>query len=554
MGLFGKIKASVGGAYNGASLAFRDTILPSPDRGNVMFLLPGDSRFYLNGYTRTRINWKAEWLWQNFGIVKGTLNGIARHSVGKGMTLMIDSEDHDFAMAAEDDFARFAESPDRCDLSGRRSFYEAQLYAIEQRRLRGEFFAVHAFNPRWNKEPCFQTFDANEVISGDQSDSMIIDGVKLDEFGGAVAYFVRTVDGKTKEVPASRMVHWYKPHSNNSPRGFSDLAQSVNPLVDIHELQRLDARTAKVHRFIALVMKGVNKKKTRGAFGQITQAAINQADPGSPPSDAYAASMESMWGGGGAGIAYFDDKEADVKLVTSNSPTPMLNEFVKDRMRDVCSGWDVPHNFFCYEEDMGSANTRFILSRADLFFQLTSDGCANHFCTPVAYRYLQARIASGKLQEPKDPNWSIDWQTPPRVTIDNGRDGKLLIEMLANGMLTLREYCAAAGKDYRRTMRQWIREPMQFLVMAKEEGSMIDTKTASKLIERWSNNMPLWRAGMPGVGNNAPAGTDADPGASDDGTKTPEEQEDETDKANKEKRQKEKDDKADKAKRKENEK
>lgn len=540
MSVLGTIKASLSGAYMGASLAFRDTILPSADRGNVMFLLPGDSRYYLNGYTRTRINYKAEWLWQNFGVVKGALNGIARHSVGKGMTLMIDSEDHEFAMAAEDDFARFAESPDRCDLAGRRTLYEAQLYAIKQRRLRGEFFAVHATNPRWSDEPCFQTFDANEICGDDTSDPNVVDGVKVDKFSRALQFGVRTCDGKIEMVDAAMMMHWYEPHSNNSPRGFSDLAQSVNPLVDIHELHRLDARTAKLHRFVAMVMKGVNKKKTRGAFGDISQAPINQEDPGAPKSSAGAAQIEQLWGGGGAGIAYFDDKDADVKLITSSSPSPMMKEFTNDRMRDVCAGWDVPSEFFWDVAELGGANTRFILSRADLFFQLTSAGCAAHFCTPLAFRYLNARIKSGKLRAPRDENWSIDWQTPPRVTVDNGRDGKLLIEMMANGMLTLREYCAAAGKDYRRTMRQWIREPMQFLIMAKEEGTAIDSKTTAKLIQRWTDNMPLWRAGLPGVGNNAPAGTAADPGKDPD-TEDPEDEADDKNASNRKKDREESD-------------
>lgn len=486
----GKVKAASFGG--GSSIAFSDTILSSGDRGNVLFLLPTDSRFYLTGWTRYRINQKVEWLWQNFGIVKELGAGIARHTVGKGIVLVIDSTDHEYAMAAEADFADYAASPDRCDVAGRRDFYDAQNFAIRQYLYRGEFFAAHRNNPRWNDAPAFQIYDSQEVTSPDRTGDDVVDGVKCGQFGEAVEYYVRTLGDDMQAVPAALMMHWFDAHAANQVRGISHFAQAVNALVDIHELQRLEARTAKVQKLVALVLKGVAKKRARGAMGAIEKAGSSDPDVASSAT----ADLEKIYGGAGAGIAYLD-ADGDAKLINSNSPSPLTEEFVTNMlMRDVTLAPGVPMEFFWNIGKLGSAGTRFINVKADLFFQVTADALASRFCTPLAWRYLQSRIASRKLQKPRDPNWRITWQFPRRVTIDNGHDTDARLADLAAGATTLKEIYGDKGENWIPQTRQWIRECLKFIEMAKAEGA------TPAMIERWEANMPLWRAAMPGASAN----------------------------------------------------
>src|SRR6266496_2228403 len=107
--------------------AFSETLDPSFDRANVRFIVPADSRLYLGRWTRCELNNKAEWIWQNFGIIKEMLSGIARHTIGKGVSLQIDAEGDDpkTIEAAERDFETHALTPERCDLAGRRYFNDA---------------------------------------------------------------------------------------------------------------------------------------------------------------------------------------------------------------------------------------------------------------------------------------------------------------------------------------------------------------------------------------------------------------------------------------------
>ena len=483
-------------------IAFSDTILSSIDRENVRFMLPADSSLYLTDRSRTAINEKAEWCWQGFGVVKEGVAGIARHTVGKGISLEHNSEDEEWNTLAEEDFEDYAVTAERFDLAGRRNFYEAQTTAVEQRIIRGEFLAAKTENPDWDNTPCVQLYDSQEISTPATFDrskgTVILDGVELNQNSRAVAYHLRNLDSMTwSSIPRERMIHWYKPHAVNQVRGISDLAQAVNNLVDIHELKRLATRSAKAQQMIALVLKNVPKTKSRGGFG-----AIDKATPGNGPgSDCNYGQLEQIAKASGAGIAYFTG-EGEAQLLTANSPSPLVEAFVTDLlMRDVCAGWGVPAEFFWSIAKLGGANTRFVMSKADLLFQILSDGLIYRFCTPVAYRYLKYRMDTGQLRKCKDPNWArkMSWQTPPRVTVDNGKDNLLLIELLANGMITLREYCNARGLNYRHVMRQWIREPIEFIKMAKVELKDLDSAEAEPIMQRWIANMPLWRAAKPGA-------------------------------------------------------
>ena len=492
MSLWGKIKSSYGGWWS-----FSDTILPSPDRANVMFLIPGDSRMYINSFNRLRLEQKAEWLWQYFGIVKEIGAGIARHTVGKGRQIIIDCEDHDFAMAAEADFNEYAESPDRCDAAGRRNLYEAQDFAVQMRWLRGEFTAAHALNPRWVdpktglKCPCFQIFDSREVGSPNQAGNNIIDGVEVDEFCRPVRYFVRTVDGDYRPVLAEDFMHWFQPHANNQVRGITELAQAVNNLVDIHELKRMTIRTAKAHQLLALVMKGMQKSKTRGAFGAIKN--VNVTNDPNAPAQSDTAQLEKLYGAAGAGIVYLDDVNGDVKLVESAAPSPLVEPFITGLlMRDSILGSQLPPEFFWNVGDLGGANNRFVLARADLLFQVTGERLDGRFNTPVAWRYINWRIKTGVLRPPKkradgsETPWLIGWQGPARITVDSGRDGNMELSFLGQGGTTLRAMYARRGESWLVNTRQWFREWKLAKAIAAEEGV--------------PEAFAAWRALMPGAG------------------------------------------------------
>src|SRR5207248_2020449 len=80
--------------------------------------------------------------------------------------------------------------------------------------------------------------------------------------------------------------------------------------------------------------------------------------------------------------------------------------------------------------------------------------------------------------------------------------------LLSNGLITQRDYCNQKGENYRAVQRQWLREVKEFTQLATDLG--IDPEYITRLKE----NLPLWRAPLPGQGMSADA--NAQGGASGD--------------------------------------
>jgi hypothetical protein len=79
-----------------------------------------------------------EWLSEKFGLVKELFHGTARHTVGTGLTLQLNSDDHEWNALAEADFLLYSLTKSRFDIANRRDFYAAQKTAVRQIVDRGE--------------------------------------------------------------------------------------------------------------------------------------------------------------------------------------------------------------------------------------------------------------------------------------------------------------------------------------------------------------------------------------------------------------------------------
>ena len=546
MTLLNKVRAAVAGAVLGASMSlgwggpYSEATNPSPDRSNIMYMAPADSRQALPRWTRRQINAKVEWLWQSFGVVKEGVLGITRHTVGRGRSLQINSDDAEFNELAELDWETYALSKDRCDLAGLRNFYDFQNFACEQRLKKGEFLGAHVQNPRWPAtykdgspmlggdgdpvgDPCMMCFDADEIQTppGKGVEDRIFDGVQLDENNAATFYYALVAGCKWQAMPASEVVHWFKPNEAHQRRGVSEMAQSVARLVDIHDLIKVTTKSGKTHGAMALLVKKAAKVGGAGSFSTIRQGGNRTPTPAPPPSDGQQPPGGATQGGGqpleqvfGGGAIMYVTEDGDVKLVNSTQPSPLVEPFITDLlMRDVCAGWGVPAEFFWCIAKLSGANTRAVLMKADLLFVVLGDGLDTEVNTPWATRYLLHRIACGKLRPCKDPNWlsKMSWQGPPRLTVDEGRTGMLELAQLSNGATTLQIMNESRGRGWRPTVKQWFREFNYAYRCAVEEKVP------------WA--MRFWRAAQPGAVGGSPdtppvPGSDKpEPGGNDTGKK-----------------------------------
>lgn len=468
--------------------AHEETVMDSADRANVRFILPDDTALWVAPAHRSVIRQRLEWTRQNFGLMQEMIAGIARQTVGKGLILQLNSKSPKWDAKAEAQFEDWALTPSRCDASGRRNFYEAQNFAIQQFIGPGEFFCRDVANPTWDNEPCFQIYDPSEIVSPEEQADDIYDGIRCNDRHVPTEIFYK--EGETVlPSPASEWVHWYDAKTANQVRGTSPFAPALNRLVGMYELERLTIRSAKAHQLIALVLKGFNKSQQKGAFGSIGTAGGNL----DPAQDAAAA--ERLFQGAGGAIAYVGEN-GGAQLLSSTQPSPLISQFFTDHLlRDICICTGFPMEWWWKMDTLGGPGQRAILAKVDAIVQVLADALIYRWVKRQVVRVISDRINRGMLAKPRDQRWmeNMSFQCPPRISIDNGRDTNATLARLSNGVDTMRDIADASGRNYRSQMRQWLREPLEFIQMAR------DMKYTPAMLARLEANMPLWRAAMPGA-------------------------------------------------------
>ncbi|MDR3406368.1 MAG: phage portal protein [Chthoniobacter sp.] len=548
MSFLGKLRGALAGAYlgfrsaiSGGYWSYSDATAYSPDRGGIYLYQGSDSRYRISAWTRREVLRRVTWLFQNFGIIKEAVRGMARHTVGKGICLTLNTDDDEWNALAEADFEAWAMAPDRCDISGRRNFYELQNFAVVQRVKQGEFLAAFVANPRWEDAPAIQVFDALEVENpqGKEVDANTIDGVSLDENHCPQFYWVTGFGGKSIPYPRSEFVHWYFADDANQVRGVSEFAQAVAPLQDVRELIRITSKTAKQNAALGLHIKRLAKMGAKGALDRIRTLKQRRnvelgADPGpatdSPDTDNQPA-YEKLAGGG---AVIYTDENGDAKFLTPQSPTPLLEPFIRNvLMRDgLASIGGAGADFFWAMADINSAGQRAVLVKADLTFTVLGDGLIGHMCNPAAVRFLNDRMDKGKLRRPfvrklinggtpeaglieqdeedgdegpkeqwvedTDGHWMscLSWQLPQRLSIDNAKEAAAEIEQLNNNVETLSTLHDKRGRGWRPMVDQWFRE---FAYAAR---------CAKRHSVPWA--LKVWRATMPGAQGGDPTPDDND--------------------------------------------
>jgi capsid protein len=291
------------------------------------------------------------------------------------------------------------------------------------------------------------------------SDPDIVDGVKYDEYGAPLKYYFKEPGNTFREVGAENVLHIYDSERSGLGRGLPWAYHGVNQGIDMLDLVGLEKRAAKVHSSFAAAVK-----RKAGAFGDsnIDLDAGNggrgkKRDP----------NLDRMFGGQ---TVYLEPDE-ELDLLQSNRPNTDLIEFLDYLGRDSTIGAGASPEFIWDVSKMGGANTRYILADVEVLLDNIQDILIEEFCIPFRRLALSAAVKNGELPQCKDPNFDrATWQTPPSVTVDRGRDGKLYIELVKNGMMTLDQYWSMQGHEPRAMREQCIREIAEDLALCREQG------------------------------------------------------------------------------------
>ena len=460
----------IGKAFQAARQAFSATLFDSAnDLGNrtSTITFPLDSRKEIRPEERRRLIKKSRSLRNNLGLVRRLINGTTRYSLGRGLIPSAATSDKDFNVAADAYFDRWAMST-LCDVSGRMNFYQMQRVICREMFTDGEVFAgqVKDSDDRCQLQ-LLKTERVGPAPGGNALDPYE-DGIECDAQNTPLSYGVLSYDarGAVRRVNTSAedVIHIYDPERIGQRRGLPWLYHGQNSLLDILDITAFEKAAVKLHSYFAAAITTPTGKAPNG----VRQRAAAATSSGDAAADAESRQYESFLGGAAIPVL---KKGEEIKFFTSDRPSLTFAGFIDFLVRDIAWGFGVSPEFIWSVAGLGGANTRFILQDSEWFFDEVRQLLIDIFCQRV-YSWVSANgILNSELPMSKDPLWhACNWQGPPSLTVDRGRDGRLFIELVKNGMMSRQDWWSALGKDGLKMRRAVIDELAEDISYCQEKS------------------------------------------------------------------------------------
>lgn len=463
-----------GGGYQGA-----DT---SRLRGMVYFPTL-DTKKELSTYTRTEILRKVRFLKRNVGLVSRLTKGMARMVAGTGLEGHATTTDKEWNKLANQRFHDRATARSVFDLGGRFNFYDSQVMLLDASFTDGDCGAVLTSSAADLAQ--FAFYEAHQIGNGRLAtgdEKFWNDGVRLDRFNRPLAY--RLLGGETDaagipsqaDVPTESFIYMGQYESPGFARCASILKHAINKLQDSGEI--LTAITTGIKQF--------------NQIGYAIETDANSAAPSSAGADdglgpkvvvdqgdGTTVTQERIYGPGAVPRLGPGQK---LKSILDARPHPNNLEFLDYLIRDIAWGAGLSPEVIWNISSLGGANTRFILADAQGWIEQQQQRLIDTYCARVWIYTLAKEMKAGRLPRCKDPEWwKHAWITPARLTVDFGKDGKLHIEQVKMGMLTMKDFFGWQGKDSEEQTNRWLDEVADFKAGFNEVNAAARTETNRNL-------------------------------------------------------------------------
>lgn len=430
---------------------------------------PLDSRREIRPEERRNLIKKARSLRNNLGLVRRIVNGTTRYSIGQGLIPTAATSDKKFNAAADAYFDRWAMSS-TCDVANRRNFYQMQRVILKEMFIDGEVFGIQV---KTDEGRCQVQLLKTERVGPPPvplaQQDIFADGIECNDSEAPVRYNVLYRDRLTqlaqaRAYSAEDVIHIFDPERIGQNRGLPWLYHGQNSLLDILDITAFEKVAVKLHSYFAAAITTPTGAAPKGVKARA--AAATGADGGGTEDETR--QYQTFLGGAAMPVL---KKGEEIKFFTSDRPSTTFAGFIDFLVRDIAWGFGVSPEFIWAVAGMGGANTRFILQDAEWFFDEIRQLLIEVFCQRIYSWVIANGILNGELPACQDPNWhACNWQGPARASVDKGKDGRLYIELVANGMMTLEEWWSMFGKDHVKMRRKRIEEIAEDLAYCKEKG------------------------------------------------------------------------------------
>jgi hypothetical protein len=398
-------------------------------------------------YGRRQLAALGRYVYDNYGIAGYAVDTTANYSAP---LLIQPASDDAAANKIYDEY--FTDWCERADFSGRWDFDMLQRLLSKHIDTDGD---IGADMPDYAGFPQIRFHETHFI--GDPMLRTSRDGVVMDANKRLLGYDV-FIDNKFQFVDSSKMKLFFEPDRISSVRGTSPIRRGLNDLRDAQDIKGFEKLAVKIGSSLPAVISGGVVEEEVWGGSEAVGIDGDQPDNGMPAiDDDTATQMEkklSLMELLGGDIPVLEDGQ-EFKPVANLRPGDRIPDFLDLLAAGFVLGLSLPPAFIL-DAKMTGPNTRAINGKAQRKFN-NRQLVEAKFC---GWAYVRV-IANGIMRDglPAVPRWyKSEWQGPPKITIDEGRDAAQEREDLANGLMTRQTHYGNRQLGWKREIDQNLNE------------------------------------------------------------------------------------------------
>lgn len=465
-----------------------EALSPSEDRTPIPLYLFA-IRSVLQTFNRVQLAFIARYLYDNDGTVSLAIDTIADYCA----PVMPVSSVKDQGVASQHN-EYFSDWCKRADFSGRFNFEMLCRIACKSMDIDGDILAVMTMEHGFPQLQMMETWRVDSRAVTDNTTH--IDGVAIDKKQTVIGYYIvnafnNYMVGLTPPdfVSANQAFLLYDPDGYRSYRGISPLRRGGNDSRDAKDIKGFEKLAAKIHSALAAVIEGGtieeddwgNDSGPDGNGTEVPGDGSNQMQGNQPPMDATQQekkiSVAELLGGDILKLP----AGQKLNLLQNQRGSTQTVELIQTLGGLMVSGLGLPPSFIIQGGHTGPGE-RSVNGKAQRKFN-GRQSILGMWAEWVYVRVIGYGIDKDGL--PAAPGWDRpEWQGPPKVSIDDGRDAQQWREDFANGLMTRENHFGNRSLNWQRETDQGFKEDQYIIQKAREiaDATKVDIQI---ILNRW---------------------------------------------------------------------
>lgn len=395
---------------------------------------------------------RARSLEKNSDVALGGVKLVVKNTVGTGIRPQARTGDDELNEQIEKAWNYWIR-PENCDITGQQTFYEMQRMALRRKIIDGEAF-IKKVTPRNKKIPFELQFISPDLLDtslsyAPKSNYVIRSGIELDDYLKPLAYWIlkKSPDGyltfDSERYPAEGVLHLWTKEYPDQIRGISDLVTSMRRIKDTDDYIFAEEIAARIAASFAVFITNSIPPTRMGRQLDSNKKPLRNISPG---------------------MVYELENGQSVQTANPSRNPSQIEGFVNVEQRITASGQGVSYEAFTGDYSKATfAAARQGHMQDRKTFQGVQQWVIDHLCRPVWSAFMDAAVMGGMLTikdywQNRDAYQACEWIAPGWDWIDPQKEASADILKLQNGGMTLSDWCASRGKDWRTQLKQMASE------------------------------------------------------------------------------------------------